>query len=82
MEDSIFNQNTPLGDKTQKTLDKLGIKSPDISKRIEIKKGLWVVPSKPIKTENDLNEFLSKWIDKSKINVLNVRKGGLTKVFK
>jgi len=30
MEDSIFNQNNPLGAKTRNILDKLGIKSPDI----------------------------------------------------
>jgi len=82
MEDSIFNQNNPLGAKTRNILDKLGIKSPDITNRIEIKPGLWVVPNKPIKTEEDLIKFLSKWTDKTKINVLNVRKGGLTKVFK
>jgi len=82
MEDSIFNQNNPLGAKTRNILDKLGIKSPDITNRIEIKPGLWVVPNKPIKTEEDLIKFLSKWTDKAKINVLNVRKGGLTKVFK
>lgn len=82
MEDSIFNQNNPQGERVRKLLKSLNIKSPDVSGRIEIKPGLWVVPKKEIKTAIQLEAFINKWLDIVSINKPSLQKGGLTKQFK
>lgn len=82
METTIFNQNTPLGKKTKELLKKKKIKSPSISKMIKIKEGLYVVPSKPIKTQAQMDAFIEKWEKIASINLNKIRKGGISSMMK
>lgn len=57
-----LNQQS-LGSKTQERLDKNGIKSPDISKRVTITPKLSLVPNREFKDEEDKNN----WIEEMKL---------------
>lgn len=49
--------NRGLGDKTREILKKNGVKSPSIEGKVEIRKGLWVVPNKIKDIEKLKNKY-------------------------
>lgn len=82
MDENLYSQHKPQGDKVRKLLKSLNIKSPSIDNRIEIKPGLWVVPNKPLLTEEDKEAFINKWKNVSGLDLVRIRKGGTTEYFK
>lgn len=58
---SVFKPDTlSLGIQTAKMLKRNNIVSPDITNRVKIANGLYVVPNKPIKTQKELKEYIEK----------------------
>lgn len=52
------------GEITRRMLKRKNIQSPDASNRIEIKKGLWIVPKEPFKSEKEKQEWIVEMQDK------------------
>lgn len=59
-----FNMN---GEKTRKKLDKLGVVSPSMKRRILIGRGIWCVPTNQLMTKPQLKKWIA--MKRQKLNI-------------
>lgn len=63
-----FPDKLSNGVQTQRLLDKNNVVSPDASKAILIKPGLWIVPNIKINNETDKKKFINDKIKQHKLS--------------
>ena len=81
-EAAIFNFDQESdGEKARKRLKKLGVKSPEITELIQVKKGLWVVPKTKDLSKKEKTALVEK-VKSQETPIIKPSRGGYRKIKK